>query len=54
MNQPSKARRDITVGVVIIIGLVIGFLIKRVHVGLMIGVALGLLAGGLLSKRRIK
>ena len=36
----------------IIIGLVIGFLIKRVHVGLLIGVGLGLLAGGLLSNRK--
>jgi hypothetical protein len=52
MSQPSKGRRDIAVGVVIIIGLVIGFLIKRVHVGLLIGVTLGLLAAGLLSNRK--
>ena len=52
MNKPSSGRRDVTIGVVIIIGLVIGFLIKRVHVGLLIGVTLGLLAAGLLSKRK--
>lgn len=33
------------------LGLLIGFLIKRVHIGLLIGLALGLLSGGLLSKR---
>jgi hypothetical protein len=52
MNNPSPARRDIGIGVLIIIGLVIGFLIKRVHIGLMIGIGLGLLAGGLLSNRK--
>ena len=52
MNRPSKGRRDIAIAVVIIIGLVIGFLIKRVHVGLLIGVGMGLLAGGLLSNRK--
>lgn len=35
----------------IIIGLVIGFMIKKVHIGLLIGLGLGLLGGGLLSKR---
>lgn len=35
----------------IVLGLVIGFLMKRVHIGLLIGLGLGLLSGGLLSKR---
>ena len=52
MNKPSTGRRDVAIIFVIILGLVIGFLIKRVHVGLLIGVGMGLLAGGLLSKRR--
>jgi uncharacterized membrane protein (UPF0136 family) len=52
MNKPSRARRDISVGVLIVIGLVIGFLIKKVHVGLLIGIGLGLLAGAFLSNRK--
>lgn len=52
MNNPSKGRRDVSIAVVVIIGLIIGFLIKRVHVGLLIGVVLGLLAAGLLSNRK--
>lgn len=38
-------------GLCIALGLVIGFLIKRVHIGLLIGLALGLLSGAMLSKR---
>lgn len=38
-------------GLCILIGLVIGFLIKRVHIGLLIGLALGLLSGAFLSRR---
>jgi hypothetical protein len=52
MNRPSEGRRNLTLGVVIIAGLIIGILIKRVHIGLIIGLVLGLLAAGLLSKRR--
>ena len=52
MSQPTKGRREVAIGVIIIIGLVIGFLIKRVHIGLLIGVVLGLLAAGLLSNRK--
>ena len=52
MSKPSPARRDISIGVLIIIGLIIGFLIKRVQVGLIIGLALGLLAAGLISNRK--
>ncbi|UYQ95165.1 hypothetical protein MKQ68_08650 [Chitinophaga horti] len=48
----SRARLNIAAGVCILIGLVIGFGIKRMHIGLMIGLALGLLSGGLLSKRK--
>ncbi|MBO9154383.1 hypothetical protein ACFOTA_19370 [Chitinophaga sp. GCM10012297] len=44
-------RVTISAALCIIIGLVIGFLIKRVHIGLLIGLGLGLLGGGLLSKR---
>lgn len=45
-------RVTISAAMCIIIGLVIGFMIKRVHIGLLIGLGLGLLGGGLLSKRK--
>lgn len=45
-------RRKIGVTTIILIGLGLGFLIKNVKVGLIIGLAIGLLAGGLLSGRR--
>lgn len=35
----------------IVIGLVIGFEIKRLHIGLLIGLGLGLLSGNMLKKR---
>ncbi|MGN6508781.1 MAG: hypothetical protein ACTHLD_04900 [Chitinophaga sp.] len=46
-----KERTTISAAMCIIIGLVIGFMIKKVHIGLLIGLGLGLLGGGLLSKR---
>ncbi|MGV3528857.1 MAG: hypothetical protein ACO1OO_08175 [Flavisolibacter sp.] len=36
---------------VIILGLVIGIFIRRVQIGLLIGLALGLLGSGLLKRR---
>ena len=52
MSKPSNGRRDIMIGFVVIVGLLIGFVIKRVQVGLLIGLALGLLAAGLISNRK--
>jgi len=52
MSKPSEGRRNVTLGVVIIAGLILGILIKRVHIGLMIGLVIGLLAAGLLSNRK--
>lgn len=46
-----KDRVTLSAGLCIAIGLIIGFLIKRVHIGLLIGLALGVIGGGLLSKR---
>ena len=37
---------------ILILGLALGFLIKNVKVGLIIGLGLGLIAGGLISGRR--
>lgn len=39
-----KQRKKIGFGFIILLGIAIGFLIKRVHIGLIIGLALGLLA----------
>ncbi len=44
-----QSRRKISFTVLIIIGLIIGFLIKRVALGLIIGIVLGLLASGMIS-----
>jgi hypothetical protein len=44
-------RRKITFILVVLLGLVIGFLIKRVTIGLLIGLALGYFAGGLINTR---
>lgn len=50
-DKPNATRGNIAFVFLIIVGLVIGFLIKRVHVGLLIGLALGLLSSGLLRRR---
>jgi hypothetical protein len=52
MSKPSEGRRNVTLGVVIIAGLILGILIRRVHIGLIIGLIFGLLAAGLLSNRK--
>ena len=44
-----QQRRKISFTMLIIIGLVIGFLIKRVALGLVIGIVLGLLASGMIA-----
>lgn len=47
-----QPRKRIGIVTIILIGLAIGFFIKNVKVGLVIGLGLGLLAGGLISGRR--
>ena len=49
-----QPRRRIGIITIIIIGLAIGFFIKNVKIGLIIGLGLGLLAGGLISGSRRK
>ena len=51
-DKPDHKRGGIAFFFIIILGLVIGFLIKRVHIGLLIGLVLGLLASGLMRKRQ--
>jgi hypothetical protein len=50
-KQPDKQRGNIAFVFLIVLGLVIGFLIKRMHIGLLLGLGMGLLASGLLRKR---
>jgi hypothetical protein len=55
MNSQKKAdnlRRDIAGVVAILLGLAIGLFIKRVRVGLLIGIVLGFIAISLFRKKR--
>ena len=49
MASQYNQRRKISFAVLLIIGLAIGFAIKRVGIGLLLGVVLGLLASGMLG-----
>ncbi|WP_161596920.1 hypothetical protein [Chitinophaga vietnamensis] len=51
-TEQNRPRLRIAAILCILLGLVIGFEIKRVHIGLLIGIALGLLTGSLWSKSR--
>ncbi|MBD0377890.1 MAG: hypothetical protein ICV51_19965 [Flavisolibacter sp.] len=50
-RKPDAKRANIAFVFLIIVGLVIGFLIRRVHIGLLIGLAMGLMAAGVWRKR---
>ncbi|HLF47249.1 MAG TPA: hypothetical protein VI548_12535 [Chitinophagaceae bacterium] len=50
-TQQNRGRSDIALVVTIVLGLLIGFLIKRVHIGLLIGIGLGLITSVLLKRR---
>jgi uncharacterized membrane protein (UPF0136 family) len=50
-EKRDTTRANITFAFVIILGLIIGIFIKRVSVGLVIGLALGLLGSGLLRRK---
>lgn len=54
MREPKadNKRGNIAFIFVILLGYLIGFAIKRVQLGLVLGLALGLLASGLLRNRR--
>lgn len=43
-RRPDETRRTMSWVILIVIGLIIGYFIKRVHIGLLIGLSLGLLA----------
>lgn len=46
-----QPRKKISFFMIVIIGVVIGVFLKNVKAGLLIGLALGLLGGGLLSSK---
>lgn len=46
-----QPRKKISFFTLVVIGVAIGFFIKNVKIGLIIGLALGLLAGGLMSAK---
>jgi len=50
-RKPDRKRGTIGFAFAIILGLVIGIFIKRVQLGLIIGLALGLLGSNLLRRR---
>jgi uncharacterized membrane protein (UPF0136 family) len=52
MTEQMQPRKRVGIVTLIIIGLAIGFFIKNVKVGLVIGLALGLLAGGMITGGR--
>ncbi len=50
-KAPDSKRGTITFVFIILLGYAIGLLIKRVHIGLILGLVMGLLASGILRKR---
>lgn len=50
-KQRDQGRLTIAGGLCIALGLIIGFAIKRVHLGLLLGLALGLLSGVLIKRK---
>ena len=50
-DKGDGKRRGISFIVIILIGYGLGFLLKNVRIGLLLGLAFGLLASGILRKR---
>jgi uncharacterized membrane protein (UPF0136 family) len=44
-----QKRKGIGIGTILIIGITLGYFFKNVEIGLVVGLGIGLLAGGLLS-----
>jgi hypothetical protein len=47
-----QSRRKISIFMILLLGLGLGFLLKNVKIGLIIGLMLGLLAGGLIGRKK--
>ncbi len=50
-KKPSSNRGYIAFALVVLLGYIIGFFLKQVKVGLVIGLILGVLGSGLLKRR---
>ena len=50
-QKPDRTRGFISFGFVIILALIIGIFLRNVRLGLIIGLALGLLGAGLIKRR---
>jgi F0F1-type ATP synthase assembly protein I len=50
-NTVNKGRGEVALIFSIILGLGIGFLIKKVHIGLLLGLIIGLLASVMVRKK---
>ena len=50
-RKPDQKRGVVSFAFVIILGLIIGIFIRRVQLGLIIGLALGLLGSSLIKRR---
>lgn len=51
VKQPNKTRGNIAFVFIILLGYILGALIKHVNIGLILGLGIGLLASGILRKR---
>lgn len=52
MSQLPESRRNVALVVCIVLGLAIGMFIKKVSIGLLIVILLGVLVGGMLSSKK--
>jgi hypothetical protein len=50
-RKPDGMRGNIAFVFIIILGYILGLLIKRVHIGLIIGLVFGILASGILRRK---
>lgn len=50
-RKPDRTRGNVAFFFVIILGLILGIFIKRVQIGLIIGLVLGLLGSGLVKRK---
>lgn len=51
-KEVDRSRLSITAIFCIVLGVGLGFMIERIHIGLMIGIGLGLLTGSMWAKSR--
>ncbi|PUZ20673.1 hypothetical protein GA0116948_11380 [Chitinophaga costaii] len=51
-KEVDRSRLSITAVFCIILGVLLGVVIERVHIGLMIGIGIGLLTGSMWAKSR--